>query len=629
MVIQEKILGLLEVCIMNSGIWLNRWGRWALALGWVIAVCLPGSAADRDNPLDTLKKEHPRLILNPQDVALLKQALENDPARREIYEKIKAEADKILDEPPVEYQLIGPRLLDKSRRCLERIYRLSLVYLMSGDSRYLQRAVKELDAAGAFPDWNPSHFLDTAEMSHAFGIAYDWLYHGLSPEERARIRTALIEKGIDAYLNGFETGAWWTKATHNWNQVCHGGVGVGALAIADEIPDKAEEVIRKAVETMPRALRGYAPDGGWDEGPGYWHYATVYTVYFLASLHSALGTDFGLSRHEGMDNAGQFRIDFEGPNGLCFNYADAGSRVGNTHEMYWLAHFYGRPVYAWFQREHSRQPHPLDFIWYSKEGDNPAKSGVPLDAFYKGIDVVFLRSAWNDRNALFVGFKGGDNKANHSHLDLGSFVLDALGHRWAVDLGGDDYNLPGYFGSQRWTYYRLINHSHNTLVIDDQIQDPKAAAPITAFHSAPDWAFAQTDLSAAYKIKKARRGLGMLGRRHILVRDEIEAEQPAEVLWGMLTPAKVALDGRDAVLTIEDKTMHARILTPENARFETVSANPPAPQRQQPDITKLVVRLPDKISTVDITVLISPDEWEKIPAAARQILPLADWNAMK
>ena len=44
--------------------------------------------------------------------------------------------------------------------------------------------MKELRAAAAFPDWNPSHFLDTAEMTHAFAIGYDWLYEGLGPEAR-------------------------------------------------------------------------------------------------------------------------------------------------------------------------------------------------------------------------------------------------------------------------------------------------------------------------------------------------------------------------------------------------------------------------------------------------------------
>jgi hypothetical protein len=63
-----------------------------------------------------------------------------------------------------------------------------------------------------------------------------------------------------------------------------------------------------------------------------------------------------------------------------------------------------------------------------------------------------LRSEWENPQALCVAFKAGDNKANHSHLDLGSFVFDAAGVRWAMDLGADNYNLPGYFGKQRWDY---------------------------------------------------------------------------------------------------------------------------------------------------------------------------------
>ena len=42
-------------------------------------------------------------------------------------------------------------------------------------------------------------------------------------------------------------------------------------------------------------------------------------------------------------------------------------------------------------------------------------------------------------------------------------LLDAQGVRWALDLGSDNYNMPGYFGSKRWTYYRMTNRSHNTL----------------------------------------------------------------------------------------------------------------------------------------------------------------------
>ena len=85
---------------------------------------------------------------------------------------------------------------------------------------------------------------------------------------------------------------------------------------------------------------------------------------------------------------------------------------------------------------------------------------------YYPADVVTLRTRWQDGEATFMGFKAGEMGASHGNLDAGSFVLDALGTRWAVDLGGDDYALPGYFGSQRWTYYRLRAEGHNTLVIN-------------------------------------------------------------------------------------------------------------------------------------------------------------------
>ena len=48
----------------------------------------------------------------------------------------------------------------------------------------------------AFPDFNPRHFLDTAEMTHALAIAYDWLYDQWSESQRATIRKAIVELGL-------------------------------------------------------------------------------------------------------------------------------------------------------------------------------------------------------------------------------------------------------------------------------------------------------------------------------------------------------------------------------------------------------------------------------------------------
>lgn len=440
------------------------------------------------------------------------------------------------------------------------------------------------------------------------------------------IRSALVEKGLKAYLAGNEQKAWWINSQHNWNQVCHGGIGIGALAVAGEQPEMASKILTLAIEKMPLALQHYAPDGGWNEGPGYWHYATRYTVYFLASLQTALGTDFGLSDFPGMENAGQFRIDFQSPTGLTFNYADAGSRVGGTEEMFWLAKRYNRPVYAWMERQELRDPHALDLIWYTSDGADPQISGLPLDAAYKGINVAFFRSAWNDPNALFVGFKGGDNKANHSHLDLGSFVLDALGERWVEDLGADDYNLPGYFGEQRWTYFRLINESHNTLTLNSENQNAKAEAPLQTVFSTPGKAFAIADLSAAYRVKKLQRGVAMLDRKNVMIQDELETEKPVDFVWSIMTAADIEIDGPVAVLKIGEKRLQIQILAPNAARFEIASANPPKPQRQNENIKRLTIRFDTPQSTLRLTTLFSPD-WGNagVPSANDIFLPLEKW----
>ncbi len=251
---------------------------------------------------------------------------------------------------------------------------------------------------------------------------------------------------------------------------------------------------------------------------------------------------------------------------------------------------------------------------------------MPLDTHFKGIDVAFFRSAWEDSQALYVGFKGGNNRANHSHLDLGTFVLDARGYRWAVDLGSDNYNLPAYFGTQRWTYYRLTTAGHNTLLINGVNQATSARAPIIAFHTTSAWAFAVADLTAAYPMtQRVWRGVAMLDRERVLVEDEVEAEQPVDILWGMHTPAEISIDGASATLQQDAETVQAKIITPAGARFEVASAAPSRPdENQNAGIHKLLARLPAKTTQARIAIVIETNKSSTKPFT---VTPLAEWVA--
>ena len=244
--------------------------------------------------------------------------------------------------------------------------------------------------------------------------------------------------------------------------MCNGGIAIGALAVADEEPDLARWLLYRNITNLPEAIASYAPDGAWAEGPGYWGYATRYTVAAFGGLLSALGTDFGLSTLPGMAEAGQFRVSMVGPTGLFFNFADAGENAGADASLFWLARRYGRVLYAYSERQYAGERGSYrDLLWYDDRGTESDLLALGTDARFEGADVVSMRSDWTDPDALYVGFKGGDNQANHSHLDLGTFVFDALGQRWAVELGPDNYNLPGYFGAERYTL-SLIHISEPT-----------------------------------------------------------------------------------------------------------------------------------------------------------------------
>lgn len=596
-------------------------------LACILVLNVHPAQAQPNDVLKTLRSGHPRLLVSDDELVGVQKAIESEALAKAWDKALTARATKMLDEPVVEHKLIGPRLLSQSRDALNRISTLAGMYRLHHDPRFAERARREMLAATAFKDWNPSHFLDVAEMTNALAIGYDWLYADLSPADRQTIRQAIVEKGLLAGKKAYETNAFWTHATHNWAQVCAGGLTDGALAVADEEPEIARFILLHARDTMIAPMKEFAPDGGTSEGPGYWDYATRYTVFYLASTKLALGNDFGFSDAPGFDKTSQFRLYFTGPLGKTANFSDSGDTAGIAPQMLWMARRFHRPDYAKQEREVAEhQPNIFDLFWWNPAEIETRSPPLPLDAVYKRVNVAYFRSAWDDPKAAFLAFKAGDNKANHSHLDLGSFILDADGQRWAEELGGDDYDLPGYFGNKRFSYYRLRTEGQNTLVIDGQNQDAKAAAPITGFVSTPTRAAAVADLTAAYAAhaKRVRRGVALLDRRLVLVQDEVQAEQPIEIVWNLHTNAHVAVDsaGRSATLTQKDATLRATILEPAGAKFNAEPVDLKPPQRPTKGVTNLMVRLPEKTNETRIVVLLSPGgENESAPA----IQPLDQW----
>lgn len=601
-----------------------------MALTRRAALTLPGflalpACAQGAGLLATLRPVHPRLLTTPEQVATLPARLEAEPTGRRWRATLLRDADGLLTRPVAErrFEARRPVLLPTSREILRRTEALGVAYLLTADPRYAARLAAEMRAAAAYPDWNPSHFLDVAEMTTAFALALDWCHAAWPEADRAMARDAIIAKGLRPGLDGFRNRAFWTRVTHNWALVCMGGLLCGALAVAEEAPMLAAEILSLAIPAARPALASYAPDGAWEEGVAYWDYATQYAVFLLAALDTALGSDQGLSSLPGLAEAGQFRLHLEGPTGRVFNFADGPEAVRNTPALMWLARRYHAPAYAWLI---GRAPGVTGtgLLWYQPGGQSPAALGLPLDARFRHAEAASLRGAWGDPAASWIAFKGGDNAANHGNLDLGTFVMEAGGERFAIDLGADDYALPGYFSArQRYTWYRNATAGQNTLLVDGADQPMAARAVITAFRSEPAFARAVADLSAGYPaLGSARRGIALLDRRVMVVADEVTGGAGRRLRWQMHTRATVELAGPAAVLRQGPAVLHARILEPAGAVFTLDSATRPPPENPNTGVLRLAV---EATGAARIVVAFSPGEAARDDQLAPIRRPLAAW----
>lgn len=548
--------------------------------------------AGRDKP----PGPHPRLLLAPGQEAAIRARIAGDATARRLHEAIVAECDVLLDIAPVKRTKVGKSILVTSREVLRRVFFLSYAFRISRQQKYASRAEQEMLAAASFSDWNPSHFLDVAEMATALAIGYDWLYECLPEPSRQSIRTALGAKALDPSLLP-QNSAWTTNVT-NWNQVCNAGMVLAALAVYEDDPDKAQRVIRRAVETIALPMNAYEPDGVYPEGYSYWNYGTTYNVLLINALETAFGSDFGILDHTGFLKTAEFVIHVVGPTGQAFNYADSRTEAGFLPAAPWFGQRLHDPSVMWAQqqflqhldvREYERSRFlPAALLWMGS--GNPTALSPPTRLAWMGKGpgpVAMFRTSWTDPNAIYVGVKAGTPSSNHGHMDIGSFVMESDGVRWAVDLGMQNYpylesqhvdlwNMKQ--DSQRWQIFALNNFSHNTLTVNGQRQRVNGMATLRDFSDAPRDMGVTVDLGSIYQgqLQRATRRITLEDQALVAVRDEVQAgEADAVVRWAMLTPAQVRLvDAHTAQLAKDGKTLRVRVSMPGDATLATWPATP-------------------------------------------------------
>ena len=549
------------------------------------------------------EKPHPRLFATAGEFEALKARAASDEYVKMGAEHVRELADGLLDAKPVARVVEGRRLLAVSRKALYRINTLAMAYRLYGRKEHLDRAIAELRAVCAFENWNPSHFLDVAEMSLAVATGYDWLYAEMDEATRKEIASGLRRHGLEASVKH----QGWGRARNNWGQVCHAGILSAALALAEENPEETGRFVQRCVDHITHSMKALAPNGSYPEGPSYWNYGVEFNFVAIALLEGTLGSDFGLTSEPGFKETCAYPDLVTGPSGMTFNYADGGSGRGTCPVAWWFAKRFNRPEilpyfeqaayrrYCTERRTRKGKSEPLHAnnrmfaygLFYVQTPAAGQKVTLPLVWNAGGpVPITVQRSSWDDATAMFVGLKGGSPSANHGHMDAGSFILEAQGVRWAIDLGAESYHKIESLGmnlwsmsqeSDRWKIYRLGTSSHNELMLDGCQQLVKGFGKVLEVREEAPSAVT-LDLSSLYTnaTQVVRRGVMAADGRSYELKDAVAGLRAgAPIRWALTTRAAVEVKGDEVVLRQNGKTLRMTMCGALTAPWEVKPAQGP------------------------------------------------------
>lgn len=602
--------------------------------------------------LPLLKKRHPRILLTEEVIIKVKHNINNDSRVSKWYKSLKEKAEKELIDVGLNYEEhVTGGDTNSPYNFANKIATWSFIYIVDKEERYLQKTINALlNACEDFPDWG-DRGLYLGLMSFAVAIGYDWLYDFMDESQRNRIRKGITEKGIARMLQGYRYNHYYrteqrggigtyVKANTNQNCIPSAGLGMSALAIGDEEPELCEEMLQNTLLSLTLYLDALAPEGAYMEGLLYWFFGMGVTGIFINSLVTSLETDLGLWDYPGVSLTGYFPMYMLSSTGLQFNYGDSNVEFlrddrGGADVLFELAKAYNNPDFMWFNSLLAdTEPRVWAIIGYDPaKYKSLDKLKLSKDRIFKGdCQVGSFRSKWTEsiqNDGIYLGFKGGKGRLNHGDMDTGTFVLDALGERWAWELGRDvPYPKHGFYwnlrpGDQRWNFYKKRAEGHNTLIINPDGtdgQDIRKLAEIIHYESTEAEACAIVDMTPAYAIygaEKVHRTFKLTDNRSkVIIEDAVHTCKPSEVWWFMHTKAQIDIDqeSKSVALSIGKKRMRMEIKGAEKAQICSMKAErlPNSPctkhyEESREEFCKLAIHF-EGVTDIKLSVMFTPEK---------------------
>jgi hypothetical protein len=206
------------------------------------------------------------------------------------------------------------------------------------------------------------------------------------------------------------------------------------------------------------------------------------------------------------------------------------------------------------------------------------------------VPLYIYRSGWQSKEDTYFAIKGGHASTNHAHMDAGSFIYERDGVRWSIDLGSHSYSILEKEGidlwnrkqeSERWTIFRLGQHSHGVLTFNEQPHNVNGIASIINSSTTNREKWVELDLTPTFKgqVTEVRRRAELDKNDYLTIIDHIVVgDNATSAEWKIATNAeaeiisptmiKLEQDGKTIFLKLKTKALGEAKIWPEHKYYD-------------------------------------------------------------
>lgn len=502
---------------------------------------------------------HPRLLFNNSRLSAIQQQIK-DKAFSSVNDSILAGAVRSRKEIPVNSlvfdldQFPDKGWLPSWTAFGDHIYNTGVAlrwnaftYAFDGDTvagEYVKNILLKLSS---WPVWTSPWLIrhgiyDDHRMgtwSTDVALAYDLTYHLMSPEERTRIREAIIKNMIKGCFRTWVLNDYVTSNTSNWIAHTVGGALMNLAAMYEDGPEtqnmepyltglvmKFYDYITHVTDTV---------GGAWGEGYGYNNYSFFNMMYSVPSLQNVFNIDVSYPL------MGTFKEYVWG--GLIkdkkwFSYGDSDDSLVSADNWAFMLSKYKKPLLSWFYNYLKDGETLNDMLFDTKGIPQQDPFGENPDKVFPMIGTTVFKSGWDKKDLVFSMRTGAF--FNHQHLDQGSFYLADRGVTFIEDQpirNSHYYNDPLYQSN----FTQPIAHS--TILIDHNEQSQRVGDPLDFASGFNDHAFIEQYLDG----KDAAFSSGNIGRLYwgkvkSLTRNVLYLKPSVILMIDVAVPAKKNAD---------------------------------------------------------------------------------------